>query len=71
MKIALVNAFPNLAHSAEKEFIKRSILVFQKLGHEAIEVGTSDEIIGCDPTFVVVTHEFVAKTAQHYTVGFL
>jgi hypothetical protein len=71
MKIALVNAFPNLAHSAEKEFIRRCILVSQKLGHEAIEVATSDEIIACDPTFVIVTHEFVAKTTHHYTVGLL
>jgi hypothetical protein len=71
MKIALLNAFPNLSHSAEREFIQRCLAVFPKLGHVAIEVTTSDNIIAFDPAFVVITHEFVAKTTAHYTVGLL
>jgi hypothetical protein len=71
MKVALVNAFPNLRYSAEKEFISRSISVLKKLGHDAIEVATSDEILAFDPSFVMVTHEFVAKTTPYYTVGLL
>lgn len=71
MKIAFLNAFPNLSHSAEREFIQRCIAVLPKLGHVAIEVTTSDDIIAFDPTFVVITHEFAAKTTAHYTVGLL
>ncbi|CCJ07931.1 glycosyltransferase [Methylocystis sp. SC2] len=71
MKIALLNAFPNLAHSAEREFINRSIAAFERLGHEAVAVVTSGEIIDFDPSFVIVTHEFVPKLTSHYTVGLL
>jgi phosphoglycerol transferase len=71
MKIAFLNAFPNLSHSAEREFIQRCVRVLSKLGHNPIEVTTSDEILAFDPTFVVITHEFAAKTTPHYTVGLL
>jgi hypothetical protein len=71
MKIALLNAFPNLRYSAEREFITRSISVLRRLGHEAIEVLTSDEILAFDPTFVIITHEFVPKTTHYYTIGLL
>jgi hypothetical protein len=71
MKIAFLNAFPNLSHSAEREFIQRCVAVLPKLGHLAIEVTTSDDIIAFDPTFVVITHEFAAKTTPHYAVGLL
>ena len=69
MKIALVDAFPNLSHSAEREFIRRCITTLQKAGHEAHGVTTSDDIIALDPEIVIVTHEFVAKVTDHYTVG--
>ncbi len=71
MKIAFLNAFPNLSHSAEREFIQRCVAVLPKLGHVAIEAVTSDDILAFDPTFVVITHEFAAKTTAHYTVGLL
>lgn len=71
MKIAILNAFPNLAHSAEKEFIRRAITVFDKFGHKAISVFTSDDISSFDPDFVLITHEFAAKLTDHFTVGLL
>jgi glycosyltransferase involved in cell wall biosynthesis len=71
MKIALFNCFPNLSHSAEKEFISRSIIALGRLGHEAFHVRTSDEINSVDPDVVIITHEFVAKTTDHFTVGLL
>lgn len=71
MKIALLNAFPNLPHSAEREFIERCLAVLAAAGHEARAVVTSDEILAFDPDAVIVTHEFVAKTTDHFTVGLL
>ena len=71
MKIAFLNAFPNLSHSAEREFIQRCLSVLNKMGHVAIEVSTSDDILTFAPTFVVITHEFAAKTTPHFTVGLL
>lgn len=71
MKIALLNAFPNLSHSAEKEFIRRCVAVFNKLGHAAEEMYTSDQLVAFNPDIVIVTHEFVPKTTSHFTVGLL
>jgi Glycosyl transferase family 2 len=71
MRVALLNAFPNLPHSAEREFIERCMAVLQASEHEACRVVTSDDIIAFDPDLVIVTHEFVAKTTDHYTVGLL
>ncbi len=70
-KVALLNAFPNLPHSAEREFIARCVAVLGALGHEARSVVTSDDIIAFNPDLVIVTHEFVAKTTEHFTVGLL
>jgi hypothetical protein len=71
MKIALLNAFPNLLHSAEREFIARAVAVLHAMGHDAISVVTSDEINDFDPDLVILSHEFAAKTTDHYTVGLL
>lgn len=71
MKLALLNAFPNLRHSAEREFIERCVAVLGRMGHQARSVVTSDEIMAFDPDVVIVTHEFVAKTTDHFTVGLL
>jgi hypothetical protein len=71
MKISILNAFPNLSHSAEREFIQRSLVILTKAGHQAVEVITSDDIIQFDPDFVVVSHEFVPKLTHHFTVGLL
>jgi phosphoglycerol transferase len=71
MKVALFNALPNFSVSAEREFIQRSLSILNKYGHFAIEVTTSDEITDYDPDLVIATHEFVAKTTQHFTAGLL
>jgi phosphoglycerol transferase len=71
MKVALLNAFPNLRHSAEREFIERCVAVLGAMGHEAHRVVTSDDTMAVDPDVVIVTHDFVAKTTDHYTVGLL
>jgi phosphoglycerol transferase len=71
MKIAILNAFPNLSFSAEREFINRSVSVLSELGHSPRAVGCSDEIYRFDPDLVVLTHESVAKLTDHYTAGFL
>ena len=71
MKIALLNAFPNLLHSAEREFIERALGVLRSMGHEARSAVTSDEIVAFGPDLVILTHEFAAKTTDHYTVGLL
>jgi hypothetical protein len=71
MKVALLNAFPNLLHSAEREFIERCIAVLGAMDHEARCVITSDDVMAFDPDVVIVTHEFVAKTTDHFTVGLL
>jgi phosphoglycerol transferase len=71
MKLALLNAFPNLLHSAEREFIERCVAVLNAMGHEARSVVTSDDIMAFDPDAVIVTHEFAAKTTDHFTVGLL
>jgi phosphoglycerol transferase len=71
MKIAILDAFPNLSHSAEREFICRSVFVLSKLGHQAAGVITSDDITRFEPDFVIITHEFVPKLTDHFTVGLL
>ncbi len=71
MKVALQNVFPNLLHSAEREFIARCVAVLRAMGHEAQSVVTSDDIAAFDPDCVIVTHEFGAKTSDHFTVGLL
>jgi hypothetical protein len=71
MKVALLNAFPNLLHSAEREFIERCVAVLGAMGHHALSVVTSDDIVTFEPDLVIVTHEFVAKTTDHFTVGLL
>jgi len=71
MKVAILNVFPNLSYSAEREFIRRCIAVLDKMGHQGFCVVTSDDIIHCDPDVVLITHEFAAKLTDHFTVGFL
>ena len=69
MKIAIFNAFPNAEYSAEKELIRRFIDVLLRLGHEAREVFTSDEVHLFDPAFVIATHHLVPKITKYFTVG--
>jgi Glycosyl transferase family 2/Glycosyl transferases group 1 len=69
MYIALVNSFPNRPHTAEIEFIARFKQVARQLGHQAEEVVTSDDILACEPDFVIATHEFTPKLTPHLTLG--
>lgn len=69
MTIALVNGFPCRPNTAEVEYIKRFITAAQRLGHQAYEVVTSDDIYACQPDFVIATHEFTPKLTPFFTVG--
>ncbi|SHF19263.1 phosphoglycerol transferase [Kaistia soli DSM 19436] len=71
MHIALVNAFPTMASTAEVEYIKRFKRVAEARGHHAYEVVTSDDIHCCAPDFVIATHEFTPKLTPFFTVGAL
>jgi len=69
MTIAVVNGFPCRPNTAEVEYIKRFIMAAHRLGHQAYEVVTSDDIHACQPDFVLATHEFTPKLTPYFTVG--
>lgn len=71
MRIAVLNSWPNLEFSAEREFIARLHLACQSLGWTCIEATTSDEIIIADTDCVLVTHEYSAKLTHVPTIGLL
>ena len=71
MKIALLDAFPQAPFTAEREFIARCAGVLERLGHEAIAVSTSNQIIEYDPDIVFSTHHLAPKLTEHFTVGTL
>lgn len=71
MRIAVLNAWPNLEYSAEREFIARLKLACLNLGWTCIEVSTSDEILIAEPDCVIATHEYSAKLTPIPTIGLL
>ena len=71
MKICVIDAFPSLPYSAEREFIRRLQIVGQRLGIEIIPVVTSSSIEAHRPDFVLATHEFSAKLTSFPTYGAL
>ncbi|HWJ74443.1 MAG TPA: glycosyltransferase [Kaistia sp.] len=71
MHIALVNAFPTMASTAEVEYIRRFKRVAEAKGHHAYEVVTSEDIHCCAPDFVIATHEFTPKLTPFFTIGAL
>lgn len=71
MKIALVDSFPNRPHTAEKEFIRRSLVAFGRLGWEGRAVATSDEVLAYAPDVVLATHEFTPKLTAVPTIGLM
>ncbi len=71
MKIALLVPFPARSHSAERELIARCVDTLPRLGHAAVALCSSDEVIRHDPDFVIITSPLVPKLTQHYTVGLL
>ncbi len=71
MHIALVNAFPTMASTAEVEYIRRFKRVAEAKGHHVYEVVTSDDIHYCAPDFVIATHEYTPKLTPFFTLGAL
>jgi phosphoglycerol transferase len=71
MRIAIQNSWPNVPQSAENEFIARALLVCQRVGFDAVEVVTSDDILRFKPDCVLVTHEYSPKLTPFPTLGLL
>src|SRR6516165_2798110 len=71
MRIAIQNSLPNHPQSAEREWIRRCFTACDRLGFEAVEVITSDDIIRCQPDCVLVTHEFSPKLTPFPTLGLM
>jgi phosphoglycerol transferase len=69
MRVAVQNAFPNRPQTAEAEWIRRFFTACGRLGFEAVEVVTSDDIMRCRPDCVLVTHEVSSKLTQFPTLG--
>ena len=71
LRIAVLNSWPNLEYSAEREFIARLKLTCLNLGWECIEVITSDDVLNANADCVIVTHEFSPKLTEIPTIGLL
>lgn len=71
MRIAILNSWPNLEYSAEREFIARMKLASSNLEWECIEVVTSEDILNANPDCVIVTHEYSAKLTDKPTIGLI
>ena len=71
MKIALQNSWPNVPCSAEAEWIRRALITCERLGFDAHEVVTSDDIERLRPDCVLVTHEYSPKLTPYPTLGLL
>ena len=69
MRIAVTDSWPNLLFSAEREFIRRFKVAAKNVGHEAIEVTTSSDILRCQPDVVLCLHEFTPKLTRFPTFG--
>jgi hypothetical protein len=71
LRIAVLNSWPNLEYSAEREFIARLKLSCLNLGWACIEAVTSEEIIKANVDCVIVTHEFSPKLTEIPTIGLI
>ncbi|MFW7266351.1 glycosyltransferase [Gluconacetobacter sp. Hr-1-5] len=72
MKIAITNSWPNLAESAELEFIERFKIASKHIGNVDVKVVvTSDDIYEYKPDFVLITHEFSRKLTEYPTIALL
>jgi hypothetical protein len=69
--IAVQNGFPGSSACAELEFIKRFVLVSERLGIRTTVVDTSNDIIAACPDFVIATHPHAAKLTQFATLGLM
>jgi len=71
LRIAILNAWPNLEYSAEREFIARLKRACLNLGWKCIETVTSNDILSDDFDCVIATHEYSQKLTQVPTIGLL
>lgn len=71
LRLAVLNSWPNLEYSAEREFIARLKLACLNLGWVCIEVVTSEDILNANPDCVIVTHEFSPKLTEIPTIGLI
>lgn len=71
MRIAILNSWPNLEYSAEREFIARFKRACADLGWTCFEVVTSDDILAANVDCVIATHEFSPKLTDVPTIGLL
>jgi phosphoglycerol transferase len=71
VKLAIQNAFPNHPIVAETELIHRFAIAARKLGWQAVEVVTSDDIVRFGPDWVLATHYCSPKLTQFLTLGMM
>lgn len=71
MRIAVLNSWPNLEYSAEREFIPRMKQACLNLGWECVEVVTSEEALKANVDCMIVTHEFSPKLTDIPTIGLI
>lgn len=71
MRIAVLNSWPNLEFSAEREFIARLMQACSNLNWTCIEVVTSEDILRADVDCVLTTHEYSPKLTAVPTIGLL
>lgn len=71
LRIAILNTWPNLEYSAEREFIARLKLASLKLGWTCIEAATSNDITDANVDCVITTHEYSPKLTHVPTIGLL
>jgi phosphoglycerol transferase len=71
LRLAVLNSWPNLEYSAEREFIARLKLACLNLGWTCIEVVTSEEVLNAQVDCVIVTHEYSPKLTEIPTIGLL
>ena len=71
MRIGVLNSWPNLVYSAEREFIARLKLACTAIGWDCMEVVTSEDVLQAQVDCVLVTHEYSPKLTGVPTIGLL
>jgi hypothetical protein len=71
MKICVIDSWPNLKFSAEREFIRRLCIAAKRMDIECVPVVTSEEIVNAEPELVLASHEFSAKLTSYNTIGLM
>jgi phosphoglycerol transferase len=71
MRVAILNSWPNIPECAEAEWIRRALIACARLGFDAREVITSDDIMAFEPDCVLSTHEYSAKLTPFPTLGLM